>query len=174
MPVTAERMRDARDAEDALLLEAGDHARLIAAYYDVVLQRCLVRVPGPAGWDVAHAAIERLLAELERGKRYPVPYRVVVHNVVTWTIKEHFQGLPLETGLPPEWDPSTLERGFGEVDLEDLFAQLPTAQRDVSTLFYLEGLDVETIAERLGKTPNAVHQALHNARKRLKELVGAG
>jgi DNA-directed RNA polymerase specialized sigma24 family protein len=166
-------MRDARDAEDALLLEAGDHARLIAAYYDVILQRCLVRVPGPAGWDVAHAAIERLLSELGRGKRYTVPYRVVVHNVVTWTIKEHFQGLPLETELPADWDPSALESGFGDVDLDDLFEQLPPSQRDVSTLYYLEGLEVEAIAKRLGKNANAVHQALHNARKRLKELVSA-
>lgn len=172
--MTAERMRDARDAEDALLLEAGDHARLIAAYYDVVVQRSLVRVPGPAGWDVAHAAVERLLTELQRGRRYTVPYRVVVHNVVTWTIKEHFQGKPLETPLPADWDPSTLDSGFAKIDLADLFEQLPPAQREACHLYFLEGLDPLTIAERLGKERNAVDQALHNGKKRLKELVGAG
>jgi hypothetical protein len=52
---------------------------------------------GAAGRDVAHDVIERLLAELRRGKRYPVPYRVVVHMVTGWTLKEHFQGLPTDT-----------------------------------------------------------------------------
>ena len=84
-------MRDARDAEDALLLQTGDHATLIAAWYPVIQQRCLARA-GDAGWDVAHEVVERLLAELQRGRTYAVPYRVVVHNVVTWTIKEHWQG----------------------------------------------------------------------------------
>lgn len=172
--MTAERMRDARDAEDALLLEAGDHARLIAAYYDVVVQRCLVRVAGPAGWDVAHAAIERLLTELQRGRRYTVPYRVVVHNVVTWTIKEYFQELPPEASLPPEWDPAHVDPGFADVDLADLFAQLPPGQRDACHLFYLDGLDPQSIAARLGKKRNAVDQALHNGRNKLRELVGAG
>src|SRR3954469_23025549 len=96
-------MRDARDAEDALLLQTGDHAQLIAAWYPVIVQRCRVRAGG-AGWDVAHNVIERLLAELQRGKRYRVPYRVVVHMVTTWTLKEHFQGLPTDVPLPEDWE----------------------------------------------------------------------
>jgi len=172
--VTAERMRDARDAEDALLLEAGAHGRLIAAYYDVVVQRSLARVPGPSGWDVAHAAIERLLSELQRGRRYTVPYRVVVHNIVSWTIKEHFQGLPVDVPLPESWDPAAPEEGYGSVELAELFEQLPPAQRDACVLRYLEGLDVPEIAARLGKEPNAIHQALFNGHKKLKELVGGG
>jgi RNA polymerase sigma factor (sigma-70 family) len=172
--VTDERMRDARDAEDALYLEAGDHARLIAAYYDVVLQRCLARVPGPSGWDVAHAAIARLLGELQRGRRYPVPYRVVVHQVVTWTIKEHWQGLPTDRPLPENWDQLTIEHGFSlfeqDFDLERLFGQLPVAQRAVCELRYRDGLEIDEIAQQLGKTRNAVDQALHNAHKKLKEL----
>ena len=172
--MTAERMRDARDAEDALLLEAGAYGRLIAAYYDVVVQRCLARVPGPAGWDVAHAAIERLLNELQRGRRYTVPYRVVVHNVVSWTIKEHFQGLPVDARLPDDWDPSAADPGYSNVELAELFDQLPAAQRDACVLRYLDGLEVPEIAVRLGKEPNAIHQALFNGHKKLKELVGGG
>ena len=93
-------MRDARDAEDALLLENGDHATLIAAYHQIVVQRCLVAVRSEAGFDVAQNVFERLLKELTKGKRYRVPYRVVVHKVVGWTIKEHFQGLLTDVPLP--------------------------------------------------------------------------
>ena len=46
-------IHDARDAEDALLLQNGDHPALIAAWYDVIVQRCLARVAGPSAWDVA-------------------------------------------------------------------------------------------------------------------------
>ena len=62
-------MRDARDAEDALLLETGNHAALIAAWYPVIQQRCLIR-GGAAGDDIAHDVVERLLKELARGKTY--------------------------------------------------------------------------------------------------------
>lgn len=57
--VTPGRMRDARDAEDALLLETGDHAGLLAAWHDVIVQRCLVRVRSDAAYDVAQDVCER-------------------------------------------------------------------------------------------------------------------
>ena len=97
-------MRDARDAEDALLLQNGDHAALIAAYHEIVVQRCRIAVRSDAGYDVAQNVFERLLKELARGKRYRVPYRVVVHKVVDWTVKEHFQGRPTDAPLPEGWD----------------------------------------------------------------------
>ena len=172
--MTSERMREARDAEDALLLETGEDARLIAAYYDVIVNRCLARVPGPAGWDVAHAAIVRLLAELQRGKNYSVPYRVVVHNIVTWTIKKHWQRPSLETPFPEDWESAIVEPGYGEIDLAAAFAELPPVQREVCELRYLEGLDADEIAARLGKERNAIYQALHNGKHKLKELINGG
>jgi RNA polymerase sigma factor (sigma-70 family) len=170
-------MRDARDAEDALLLETGDHAGLLAAWHDVIVQRCLVRVRSDAAYDVAQDVCERLLRELQRGKRYPVPYRVVVHQVVTWTIKDYFAGRPTDLPLPEGWDPAAGEDAFRvfeeDYDLERLFAHLPEGDRAVADLRYREGLEVDQIAERLHKEPNAVHQALWRAHSKLKELVRA-
>src|SRR5215217_9435438 len=100
-------MHDARDAEDALLLEAGDHAALLAAYEDVVVQRCLVATRHESGYDVAQNVFVRLLRELERGKRYTVPYRVVVHKIVDWTLKEHFAGRPTGSRCRRGGTPST-------------------------------------------------------------------
>ncbi len=120
-------MHDARDAEDALLLAAGDHAVLLAAYADVVVQRCLVATRDEAGYDVAQNVFLRLWQELGRGKRYPVPYRRVVHNVIDWTLKEH-----------------------------------------------MDGLEIQEIADRLGKTRNAVDQALHRAHDKLRSLIVDG
>lgn len=170
-------MRDARDAEDALLLQTGDHAALIAAWYPVIQQRCLARA-GDAGWDIAHEVVERLLAELQRGRTYNVPYRVVVHNVVTWTIKEHWQGTPTNVPLPDGWDPEAPEEGYllveQDLDLDALFAELNAGDRAVCDLRYRQGLEVAEIATQLEKDPNAVSQALWRAHRSLERLIGAG
>jgi DNA-directed RNA polymerase specialized sigma24 family protein len=169
-------MRDARDAEDAKLLEDGDHVRLLAAYHDVVRQRCLVRVPGDAAHDVAQDVYERLWSELQRGRRYTVPYRVVVHNVVSWTIKEHFQGRPTDVPLPEGWDPASPEGDevvLPELDIGALLAQLPPGDATVCRLRYVHGKEIDEIATELGKERNAVDQALWRAHRRLRELIGA-
>jgi RNA polymerase sigma factor (sigma-70 family) len=169
-------MRDARDAEDALLLQNGDHAALLAAYHAVVVQRCLVAVRSEAGYDVAQNVFERLLRELGRGKRYVVPYRVVVHKVVDWTVKAHFQGVPSDVPLPEDWefaDETDPYPAFEEDEaLEDLFAELPEGARRVLELRYIEGLEIDEIAQRLELDRNAVDQALHRGHKKLKERLG--
>src|SRR5215217_317088 len=164
-------MHDARDAEDALLLDRGDHETLIAAYKDVVVQRCLVGTRDESGYDVAQNVFLRLWQELKRGKRYTVPFRVVVHKVVDWTLKDHFAGRSTELPLPEAWDPADESDPYGDVDaadLESLWADLPKGAREVLDLRYGEGLEIDEIAERLGKTRNAVDQALHRAHEKLR------
>ena len=169
-------MRDARDAEDALLLETRNHAALIAAWYPVIQQRCLIR-GGAAGDDIAHDVVERLLKELARGKTYGVPYRVVVHQIVTWTIKEHWQGRPTDVALPDDWDVESTEDGYTlvdqDLDLDALFAELAPGDREVCDLRYREGLEVAEIALRLDKEPNAVSQALFRSHKTLAATLDA-
>ena len=170
-------MHDARDAEDALLLERGDHETLIAAYKDVVVQRCLVGTRDEAGYDVAQNVFLRLWQELRRGKRYTVPYRVVVHKVVDWTLKEHFAGGRTELPLPEGWDPADPVDPYADVDdsdLDALWADLPAGDRDVLDLRYMHGLEISEIATRLAKEPNAVHQALHRAHAKLRRMTGDG
>ncbi|MEO9176544.1 MAG: RNA polymerase sigma factor [Gaiellales bacterium] len=171
-------MRDARDAEDALLLQNGDHAALMAAYHPVIVQRCLVRVRSDAGHDVAQTVLERLYRELARGKRYSVPYRVVVHKVIDWTVKDYFQGRSTEIELPEGWDVADETDPYRPLEddqvLEDLFAPLPEGARRVLELRYREGLELEEIAVRLDLKRNAVDQALHRGHARLRESIGAG
>jgi DNA-directed RNA polymerase specialized sigma24 family protein len=68
-------MNDARDAEDARLLEEGAYGQLVESYYGVILQRCQARVRTQDAFDVAAEAVVRLLGELKRGRRYSVPTR---------------------------------------------------------------------------------------------------
>ena len=80
-------MHDARDEEDRRLLGAGEHA-LLRSYYEIIIQRCNVRCrTRDDALECAQAVAVRLLSELKRGKRYSVPFRVVVHKVIEWTTK---------------------------------------------------------------------------------------
>jgi RNA polymerase sigma factor (sigma-70 family) len=171
-------MPHVRDAEDALNVQTGDFAALLAPYLEIIRQRCLIAVRDGHGADVAQNVYLRLLKEHQEGKRYGVPYRVVVHKVVDWTVKEHFEGLPTDVPLPDDFDPAGDESGFGELEDEDelaqWFAELSEGERRVCELRYLRGLEPDEIAHELGMTRNAVDQRLFQARKRLREIIGEG
>jgi RNA polymerase sigma factor (sigma-70 family) len=171
---TVSSMHDAREAEDRRLLEAGDHAQLLANYFYPVQQYLVARLRSEEeANEVTQTAFDRLLRELSAGRAYAAPFRVVVWNVVGWKLKEHFRGRP-EVPLPEERDPPApdeLERWEEQADLEALFADLPVRQREVATRRYLHGLEPPQIARKLDIEPNAVHQALHNAHKKLRERL---
>jgi RNA polymerase sigma factor (sigma-70 family) len=170
--VTSGQRRDARDAEDHLLLDTGDHATLLAAYYPIIRQRCMLAVRAEAADDIAQDVCLRLAAELRRGKRYSIPYRVVVHQFVKWTILEHRAGIPTDLPIPPGWDPVSPDDPYAtfeaDYDIDQLFQALPTGEREVAELRYRHALEVDEIAERLGKRRNAIDQALWRLHQRLR------
>jgi len=93
------------DVANAVLLAHGEHARLLAKYEPVILGRCVARLHGHTdAEDVAQDVKVRLWKELSAGKVYGVPYRVVVHKVVGWTINDYFAGRPTDVPLPEGWD----------------------------------------------------------------------
>jgi RNA polymerase sigma factor (sigma-70 family) len=167
-------MAHARDAEDIQLLEAGKHGDLLTAYYPVVLERLRLRLPEPDAYEVAQRVFERLLRELTRGRTYAVPFRVVVHKVVEWKLKEFWQGRR-DVSLPEDWDnegPDPFREVEEEQDLRALFGDLPERARQVAELRWLEGLEIDEIARRLELDRNAVDQALHRARAALRKELG--
>src|SRR5213593_942471 len=67
-----------------------EYAALVESYYGVILDRSRIKMrrEDDAIAVAAEVAI-RLLSELKRGRRYRVPFRVVVHQVIKWKAKEH-------------------------------------------------------------------------------------
>jgi RNA polymerase sigma factor (sigma-70 family) len=177
--VTLPSMGDARDAEDTRLLEEGNHQQLLESYYGTIIDRCRSRAPALDAIDVAGDVAVRLLSELKRGRRYAVPFRVVVHMVTTWKIKEYYQ--------PARWKEVELDehlaaddplRGLEDdldfdLDLTRLLDGLPARARDVAELRIRDELKPTEIAARLGIDRNAVDQAWHRATKILLERVAA-
>jgi RNA polymerase sigma factor (sigma-70 family) len=59
-----------------------------------------------------------------------------------------------------------------DLDLERAVAALSRRQRQAVDLHYFVGLDVATTAEVMGCAPGTVKATLHQARARLRELLG--
>src|SRR4051794_19100439 len=168
-------MHDARDAEDKRLLEAGEYKLLLAGYFTPVRDRCFFRLgTRESGDEAAQQIFLRLWSELQAGKPYRVPFRVVVWMVTEWTLKGFYSGRT-EVDLPEEWDaegPDAYAEWEADHDLAALFRDLPLRQRQVLDLRYRLGLTPAEIAVELGIEANAVHQALHNGHQKLKETLG--
>jgi len=172
---TQTSMRDARDAEDTRLLDTGEIDLLLAGWVETIRGLCVAKMRGPVGEDVAQAVCERLWKELKGGKHRDgrLPFRVVVHSVIGWVCRGWYE---------PGWQESELfdvdgaapdeaEEVVAEVTLEQFVATLPPGDGEIAALLYLEGLEAGEIAERLGKEPNAVHQATSRNKKRLQEWL---
>lgn len=172
MAETALSMHAARDAEDGRLLAAGGHRQLVESYWGTIVGRCKARVATQDAYDVAVAVAERLLAELARGKTYgDLPYRVVVHSVVGWTCKAHFERLshdaPLDEATDGQGADTTLTVDDADA-FQALLAPLTALEREVVVLRYLHDLDIAEIAARTDRTRNAVDQILFRALGRLR------
>ena len=168
-------MHDARDAEDQRLLDAGEYSALVESYYGVIIRRCQAKVHYGDPVDVAHEVVLRVMSELKRGRRYRVPFRVVVHQVTTWKIKEHFVcGEVTEVELE-DWMREAAEgtRPIEELmagqGFEAMFAGLTDLEQQVIRLRYDDDIDLGEIAVRLGKEPNAVHQIHFRALAKLRK-----
>lgn len=167
--------RTARDDEDARLLEAGDHAALLAAYYPTILLRLRTRrLPLDEAEEVRQRVVEHLLRELRSGKKFQVPFRVIVHQRTTWTLLDYYkerQQQPGELVDEQAVDSPARERVEANLDFERLIEDLPPRERQAVVLRWQHGLDVPEIGEVLGMKANAVHQALFRAHEKLRKSL---
>jgi DNA-directed RNA polymerase specialized sigma24 family protein len=114
------------DAADAQLLARGEHARLLAQYEPVILGRCIAELRGSLDADdVAQDVKVRLWGELTKGKSYAVPFRVVVHKVIGWTLRDHWGGRPTHVALPEDWEPADSDDGVEALLDRDVVASMP-------------------------------------------------
>lgn len=165
------------DEVDAGLLADGDIGALLARWDRTVRGRCHARVRNPFdAEDVAQNVRLRLLDEFHRGKRYGVPYRVVVHQVITWTIGDFFAGRRIDEPLPDDWSPADpRDDGADTVVVSEAFRQLleqlgPKDAR-ICEMRFLLGLEIEDIAAELCMARNAVDQTIFRGRRELRKLM---
>jgi len=172
-------MNGDRDDVDDGLLDEQRFSELLAAYYPMVVNRLLLRESPGVAYEVASRVSVRLLEELSRGKRYPVPFRVVVWQVTRWSLSDYYaeQSARREVAWPEGWDPPAdgdFDGAVGDEWVRYMIGRLQGRQHEVAWLRYVEGLEIADIAQRLDISRNAVDQALHNAHVRLRESVDYG
>ena len=157
------------------MLETGEIDLLLAGWVETIRDRCIVKMRGPVGEDVAQAVCERLWRELKAGRHRDGkhPFRVIVHSVIGWVCRGWFEPGWQENELfdvdgagPDEADMVVLD-----VTLEQFVATLPSGDGEIAALTYLEGLEPGEIAERTGKKPNAVYQAISRNKRKLREWL---
>lgn len=163
----------ARDPDDARLIERGDFARLLERYRPLIRRRVGMYLRGADAEDAASEVILYLYMELTKGKRYEVPFRVVVWKRAGWIAAELSRP---RRELPVE-DHDGWQTAVGERSVDDwgyvraLLGQLAPRDREVFELTVYGGLSPAEIGVRLGIDRNAVDQALFRARKALRELL---
>jgi DNA-directed RNA polymerase specialized sigma24 family protein len=174
--VTHSSMHDARDAEDNRLLENEEIDLLLAGWVETIDTRCVAKMRGPVGHDVAQAVCERLWKELKAGKHRSGrwPFRVIVHQVIGYVCAGWYEKGWSEGELI-EIDGAAEGTFTGDVELQLTLAAfvltLPPADGEVARLWLLERLEIDEIAERLGKLANAIYQARSRISPRLREWL---
>ena len=168
-------MFDANDRDDHELLRNGEIARLLAKYEPAVTARCWGRIRHADAEDVAQNVMLRVYKEFNRGKRWnDQPFRVVIHQVMGWTIKDYFDGRRYTDPLPEDWDAGNpgwtdeiVERDY----MRELFSHLSEREQEIGNLHYFADVGADEIAQRLDSNRNAIDQALFRIRGKLRELV---
>jgi DNA-directed RNA polymerase specialized sigma24 family protein len=145
---------DEIDALDDRCLAEGRLDEVLARHLPDLRDRARVRMRDAAlADDVVQQALERVLREVRRD---------------AWARAGAGREVPLDPGDGPDDD-----GGLGEVVARGWFDQavagLPDRDREVMRMRVAEGREPAEIAEALGITANAVHQAIHRGRRALRE-----
>jgi RNA polymerase sigma factor (sigma-70 family) len=153
-----------------------------------VLHRYLVRRLGPDDADGMVADVFRIA--FEKRARYDVARptaRPWLYGIATNLLAKHRRSearriqatARLVARQPPPVDEADIVSGA--VDAVDQWqrvavahTQLPEAERDVLILHVWEGLPYEDVAAAVGIPVGTVRSRLNRARRRLRELTGAG
>jgi RNA polymerase sigma factor (sigma-70 family) len=175
--MTSVEMTHADDLRDDELLAAGKIGDLLAIYEPVILYRCIANLRGSAdAEDVAQEVRLRLLKEFRAGKRYDVPFRVAVHQIVGWKVKEYFRDQPDAVPLPETWEVAGDDDPECEVVgrqwVAEAIARLDGRERQVLELRYWYGMEHDQIALELQITRNNVDQILWRGHKTIREALG--
>jgi RNA polymerase sigma-70 factor (ECF subfamily) len=175
-----EGMESDRDLVLALRTRApGAFDRLYERFRDRIW-RYLVRLAGPNADDlfqetwIAAARNSHLLRDDTSLVRwlFTIAHNKYCNGLRSWTRQAHvpcaLASAPSSARLAPD-DSIHLQREISKV--EQAFAQLPDAHRDVLLLFLVEGLEVHEVAGVLGCTSDAVRKRLSRARMELALLA---
>jgi RNA polymerase sigma-70 factor (ECF subfamily) len=125
--------------------------------------------------DVTQHIFAKLLTQLARYEPRVVPFSAWILRVAHNAAVDHVRArrpVPIEHVHSPDEEAP----GSGREALADLrlaLDALPAEQRDVIVLRFLVGLTPSEVAERMGRSEDAVHGLQHRGRRRLRSEMRA-
>lgn len=178
------RRLDARVGGEPIVLEAvarakeGDEEALRYLYLryadNVYGYVCSIVRDEHEAEDVTQQIFAKLLTALKRYEPRQVPFSAwilrIAHNAAIDTVRAR-RAVPCEEVRSPDLEDSSVARERAQ-DLRAAIAKLPGEQRQVILMRFVLGLTPKEVAERLGRSEDAVHGLQHRGRTTLRrELI---
>src|SRR3954462_13683725 len=125
--------------------------------------------------DVTQQIFAKLLTALQRYEPRSVPFSAwilrIAHNAAIDYMRSR-RAVPCEEVRSPELEDVDLSRERAR-DLQTALDKLPPEQRDVIVMRFVLGLSPREIAERIGRSEDAVHGLQHRGRITLRRELTA-
>ena len=125
--------------------------------------------------DVTQQIFAKLMTALPRYEPRAVPFSAwilrIAHNAAIDSMRAR-RAVPCEEVRSPDLEDGSLARERAR-DLKDAIATLPDEQREVIVMRFVLGLSPREIAERIGRSEDAVHGLQHRGRITLRRELTA-
>jgi RNA polymerase sigma-70 factor (ECF subfamily) len=125
--------------------------------------------------DVTQQIFAKLLTALQRYEPRSVPFSAwilrIAHNASIDSMRAR-RAVPCEEVRSPELEDASVARDRA-TDLQEAIAKLPEEQREVIVMRFVLGLSPREIAERIGRSEDAVHGLQHRGRITLRRELTA-
>lgn len=158
---------------------AGDrdaYGELFNRFHDEIYRFAARRLGDPSlGQDVAADTFVDAFGALGRFAWRGVPFEAWLYTIARRRIADQMRARTRRARAESQEQAAFHDdhsRGvIDSVDMREMISKLPGAERDVIELRFMEDLDVEQTASRLGKRPGAVRVAQHRALARLRRWM---
>jgi RNA polymerase sigma-70 factor (ECF subfamily) len=125
--------------------------------------------------DVTQQIFAKLMTALKRYEPRSVPFSAwilrIAHNAAIDSMRAR-RAVPCEEVRSPDLEDGSLARERA-TDLKEAIAKLPDEQREVIVMRFILGLSPKEIAERIGRSEDAVHGLQHRGRLTLRRELTA-
>ncbi len=125
--------------------------------------------------DVTQQIFAKLMTALQRYEPRSVPFSAWILRIAHNAAIDHMRArraVPCEEVRSPDLEDANLSRERA-TDLKAALAKLPPEQRDVIVMRFVLGLSPGEIAERIGRSEDAVHGLQHRGRTTLRRELTA-
>ena len=151
---------------------------LFHRFHDEIYRFATRRLRDPeAGQDVAAETMADAFSSIGRFRWRGVPFEAWLYTIARRRVVDRLRAAARERGHEISDVASVADHSDSIVDaarIRAAIAELPPTERDVVELRFMEDLDVEQTARRLGKRAGAVRVAQHRGLARLRVALDEG